>query len=175
MDYIPQKILSIPISGLNLRGNTLRAEVGESETLLVFLRHLGCLFSRELVSDIRFKHYSAGGFLPTVFFFQAEAEKGLDFFNTYWPEARAIADPDHQFYPAFGIQRASLNQMVGPEPLACGVRATLKGNFAGKSTGDVRTMPGMFLVRGSMVLWEHKFRHIGDHPDLDSIPRMMPI
>jgi hypothetical protein len=26
-------------------------------------------------------------------------------------------------------------------------------------------MPGLFLVRGERVLWQHDFKHAGDHPD----------
>lgn len=174
MDTIPSKLLSEPISGVNLTGNTLGQEIGSSETLLVFLRHFGCLFCREMVRDIRMEHYKEGGFLPTIFFYLGKAEDGVVFFNKYWPEARAIADPEMKFYPGFGIGKASVSQLVGPEVVACGLRATLKGNFAGKTAGDIKSMPGMFIVRGSMILWQHNFRHIGDHPDLSQIPRMIP-
>ncbi len=174
MDMIPQKILSEPISGVNISGNTLRQEIGESETLLVFLRHFGCLFCREMVRDVRAEHYKPGGFLPTLFFYQGSVEDGVRFFDYYWPDARAIADPEMKFYHAFGIDRAGFGQLVGPEVVACGIRATLKGNMAGKPIGDVKTMPGMFIVKGSSVLWQHNFRHAGDHPDLTQIPRMMP-
>jgi hypothetical protein len=26
-------------------------------------------------------------------------------------------------------------------------------------------MPGAFLVQGDRVLWQHEYRHAGDHPD----------
>lgn len=62
-----------------------------------------------------------------------------------------------------------MKEIFGPEALACGLRATLKGNLAGVPVGDLWAMPGLFLVKGDSVIWRHKFRHIGDHPDFASI------
>lgn len=41
MSTIHNSVLDAPISGLNLRGATLRQQLGSGPTLLVFLRHLG--------------------------------------------------------------------------------------------------------------------------------------
>ncbi len=87
------------------------------------------------------------------------------FFRKLWPGARAVSDLDKLFYDAFGIQRGGWREMFGPTVWACGVRATAKGNFIGKKTGDPWVMPGLFLVRAGRVLWTHEFRHAGDHPD----------
>jgi hypothetical protein len=38
---ISADVLDRPINGLNLRARTLRGEIGEQTTLLVFLRHFG--------------------------------------------------------------------------------------------------------------------------------------
>jgi hypothetical protein len=38
---IPKTILETPIAGVNLNANTLRQELGETPTVLVFLRHFG--------------------------------------------------------------------------------------------------------------------------------------
>ncbi len=38
---LPQEILKAPISGLNLRADTLGEQLGSEIQLLVFLRHLG--------------------------------------------------------------------------------------------------------------------------------------
>lgn len=174
METIPNHLLAKPITGVNLRGNTLGQEIGEWETLLVFLRHFGCIFCRELVRDIRDYHYSQAGFVPVIFFYQEIPEEGVRFFNKYWSEARGISDQERDFYSTFGLGRGTVNQVVGPESMVCGIRATLKGNFMGKPTADVWEMPGMFLVKNRMIMWKHHYRHAGDHPDLSKFPRMMP-
>jgi len=53
MDAITDEILDAPVSGVNLAPGTLRAQLGERPTLLVFLRHFGGIFCREAVADLR--------------------------------------------------------------------------------------------------------------------------
>lgn len=40
MSPVPPTVLDLTIQGRNLRGDTLRAHLGGTATLLVFLRHL---------------------------------------------------------------------------------------------------------------------------------------
>ena len=101
--------------------------------------------------------------------YQGSVEDGREFFQRFWPEARAVSDTTKQFYQAFGLERASLKQMFGPEVVACGLRAAAKGSVAGTPVGDTRMMPGAFLVKDSEILWEHNYRHIADHPNFDMI------
>ncbi len=41
MKSIPQSILDTTVEGVNLATGTLRRQLGEAPTLLVFLRHFG--------------------------------------------------------------------------------------------------------------------------------------
>ena len=104
-----------------------------------------------------------------LFFYQGSAAEGEAFFSRYWPGARAVADSSGRLYRAFGLGRGGIREMLGPGVWAAGLRAVLKGNLGGRPVGDVWTMPGLFLVRGEAILWEHRFRHAGDHPDFAKI------
>lgn len=108
-----------------------------------------------------------------ILFYQGTPEEGEAFFRSTWPQARAIADNAKTYYHAFGLERGNLKQMFGPEVLACGVRAAQKGHMVGKPTGDPWQMPGMFLMQGAAVVWQHDFRHAGDQPDLEDILRVV--
>lgn len=109
---------------------------------------------------------------PAVLFvYQGEAEDGADFFARYWPGARAVADLPRTFYTAFGLERGGMRQMLNPEVAVCAVRAAQKGHGMGQPVGDVRQMPGVFLVQGGAVVWRHIARHAGDHPDWAAIPQ----
>jgi hypothetical protein len=114
---------------------------------------------------------------PIMFFYQGSVEEGEVFFRKLWPEARAVSDPEREFYNVFGIQRGGMKEMFGPEVWACGARAAQKGHFIGKPVGDPWVMPGLFLAHGERILWQHEFRHAGDHPDFlkiaDSIPMLL--
>jgi hypothetical protein len=101
-------------------------------------------------------------------------EEGLAFFDRFWPEARAVSDPEKFFYQAFALNQGSLRQMLGPSVWKKGLEASRKGNTIGMPIGDVRQMPGAFVVRKEAVLWQHDYRHTGDHPDFTKIPDMLP-
>jgi hypothetical protein len=173
MRKLPSELLDSPVTGLNLAGATLRDQLNpDGQTLLVFLRHFGCLFCREMVADLRDLSRAIPDYPPIVFFYQGTPEEGAAFMRKLWAEARAIADLPKRFYNAFGLERGSLGQMFGAPVWACGLRAALKGHFIGKPVGDPWTMPGLFLVEQETITWQHDFKHAGDHPDWRAIPSL---
>lgn len=169
MKSFDAEIRALPVDGLNLRGDNLGEHVGDEPHLLVFLRHFGCVFCRELIEDLRRIAAERPDFPRTVFFTLSGPERTREFFAERWPEAAAVADPERVFYDRMGPGRGNLVQLFGPKVWAASRRATKKGHQLGKPEGDVRQMPGMYLVRGSSILWEHDFEHAGDQPDLDRI------
>ncbi len=169
MERIQAEVLDRFVSGVNLMPGSLRAQLGDRRTLLVFLRHFGCVFCRETVAELR-EAAEAPGYPAVLFFFQGSVAEGRAFLRRYWPEARAVADAELSFYEAFGVARGSMLQMFGPGVVGAGMRAKRKGHSNGPRSGDIYRMPGAFLVEGDLVLWEHRYRHAGDHPDFGSIP-----
>ena len=122
------------------------------------------MFCRETVQDVRGASEERT-FPPVLFFFQGSVEEGASFFERYWPEARAVSDPEKFFYGAFGIGRGRIGQLLGPRVIAAGFRAAFKGNWIGRPVGDPRVMPGLLLVENDRIVWRHDFEHAGDHPD----------
>jgi hypothetical protein len=173
MRKLPAELLDAPVEGLNLAGATLRDQLNsEGQTLLVFLRHFGCIFCREMVGDLRRISRLTPDYPPILFFYQGTVEEGAAFMRKLWAEARAIADLPKRFYNAFGLERGGIGQMFGAQVWACGVRAASKGHFIGRPVGDPWTMPGLFLVEQDTITWQHDFKHAGDHPDWRIIPRV---
>ncbi|MEM1126406.1 MAG: peroxiredoxin-like family protein [Bacteroidota bacterium] len=173
MPPVPASVLDHPVEGVNLTPGTLRDQLGETPTLLVFLRHFGCIFCREMVGDLRKASTQQAAYPPVLFVYQGTPEQGRAFFEGLWPEARAIADLPRVLYDAFGLERGSVGQMFGPVVWACGVRAAAKGHFIGAPVGDPWVMPGLFLVEGPTVRWHHDFAHAGDHPAFDTLPERL--
>lgn len=162
--------LGLPVAGRNLRPGTLRDQLGPDPVMLVFLRHLGCLFCREVVRDVR-RRAEVDAVPRTVFVHQGEVAEGDAFFGRLWPEAAAISDPGGVLYRAFGVERGNLGQMFGPSSFACALRAAAKGNGVGRKVGDAWTLPAVVLIaEDGVVLWEHHGRHAGDHDVWDRIP-----
>lgn len=129
------------------------------------------MFCRESVRDLRQISAEDPTFPPILFVHLGTPEDGERFFSERFPEARAVADPQHTLHPAFGLEHASFSQLFGPLVWAAGARALSGGTGLGLPVGDPFMMPGVFLVRGDEIVWQHDFRHAGDQPDFASVPR----
>ena len=172
MARISEASLSRVVSGVNLMPGTLADQIGDSETLLVFLRHFGCIFCREMVADIRAAKESDPDYPKVLFFFQGTPTEGRAFLRRDWPDVRAIADAEQSFYEDFGVNQGSFLQIFGPRALLSTSRARAKGHSPGERSGDILRMPGLFWVRGAEILWAHRFRHQADHPDFKQLPAL---
>ncbi len=170
MRSIPADVLDTSVRGVNLMPGSLRDQLGEETTLLVFLRYFGCGFCREMIAELRGIREGAADFPPVLFFFQGSPMEGRAFLRRYWPTVRAVSDPELEIYEAFGIGRGSLRELFGPGVWSARRRARAGGHRNGDRSGDLWRMPGVFLVRNDAVLWAHDFEHVGDLPDFASIP-----
>jgi len=165
-------LLAMPVTGVNLTPGRLREQLADDPMLLVFLRHLGCLFCRETVADLRAGTERSPAFPPVLFFTQSTPVELRAFLRRDWPNARAVSDPERRFYAAFGIERMSPFDLLRPSLWAAERRARDKGIEGGERSGDIWRMPGVFLARKGELLWSHEFRHAGDRPDWDRIPAL---
>ncbi len=104
-----------------------------------------------------------------LFVHQGDPADAEPFFARHWPEVRAIEDQSLVLYRGFGLGRGHIAEMFGPRALASGLRAALRGHRFGRPSGDVRVMPGAFLVEGDRVRFAHRAEHVGDHPSLDAV------
>ncbi len=109
------------------------------------------------------------GYPGVLFFHQASAAAAEEFFESFWPEARAVSDPNKRFYQAFQVETASLRQIFGPSVWLKALLAARKGNRIRRTVGDPWDMPGLFLVRNGRILWTWRFKHVGDHPDFSQL------
>jgi hypothetical protein len=173
VERIPDELLTRYVNGVNLMPGTLRDQLGAAPTLLVFLRHFGCPFCKETLAGLRDATLKIAGYPPVVFFYQGSPTEGRAFLRRYWPEARAVADPEAVFYEGMGIGRAGIMQLFHPGIVPALLRARANGHLDGEgSGGDSRRMPGLFVARGAEIVWSHRARHQADHPEFAHIPRL---
>lgn len=163
-------VLNAPVAGRNLRPGTLRDQLGPRPTLLVFLRHFGCPFTREWLADLVTDPASGSGRsidpADLLFIHHGTAEQGDAYFARFAPDARAVADPDQRLYRAFGLPRAPKTQLLDPRVWACGLRSTVKGFWGGGPIGDPFALPGLLLLDGDQVTWRFDPKHMGERPAL---------
>ncbi len=168
---IPQEILDLPAEGVNLAPGTVQDQLGPGKTLLVFLRHTGCLFCSETVAQVRKVVEDDPSYPPVLYIYPGNKPDGEAFFAEADPKARALADLPRTLFAAFKLGKARISQLISPGAIACGFRAMKGGHKQTKPTGDPWQMSGTFLVEDGRILWEHRPRHVGDNPDFAAIPK----
>ncbi len=168
---IPEALLEAPVFGINLKADTLQGNLDPEGTLLVFLRHFGCMFCREMVADLRHHSAAEGERERILFFYQGTVPEGREFFGKHWSSARAIADRPLKFYEGFGVPKASLAEAFSPAVWRSGMKTWSRGHRPGLPHGSVRQMPGLMWVQAGRIVWRHDFEHAGDHPNLGKMPR----
>jgi peroxiredoxin len=148
-------------------GGTLVSLSAEGPQFVVFLRHFGCTFCREMVAELasqRSEIEAAGSRL--AFIHLGTEEKAKKFFAYYkLDDVPRFSDPEARLYQAFGLVRAELRQYLNFESLYRTLIAWSHGHFVGQPAGDVKRMPGVFLLQNSEI--RKSFRHdlVSDRPD----------
>ena len=125
-----------------------------------------------MVKRLRAARAADPSFPRVLLVHQGTIEDGERFFTKHGAEAAAIADSTGSLYDAFEIERARWSQLFGLGVLLRGAKAALGGHGVGKPVGDVRRMPGAFLVDADLVVWAQDPAHVGDHPNLAAVHAM---
>ncbi len=145
--------------------------------LLVFLRHLGCTFCRETLSDLSARRYtieSTGTQLVLVH--MGTEEQAAELFANYrLDDVPRISDPECRLYRAFGLGKGSFCQLFGAKVWWRAMGAgLLSGHGIGRLIGDGFQMPGVFLISQGHVVGGFRHETIADRPDYESIARSVP-
>ena len=155
-------------------GKTL-AEASESKLLaLVFLRHFGCTFTRQILrglEGIQLEARTHGAELVLVHMLQSGKE------TRYLGERSGvarIADPRCELYRAFGLGKGGFLELFGPRVWWRGAVAIFKGCGVGHLAGDGLQMPGAFLFRDGRIISSQPAHSAADLPDLAGLFKTLP-
>ena len=76
-----------------------------------------------------------------------------------------IADPEKRLFEAFLLKQASAAALLSAKMLIRGVTAMAKGHGIGVPQGDVRQLPGVFIINtDGRILFSHHAAGPADHP-----------
>ena len=147
-------------------GETL-AEASSQQTLaLVFLRHFGCTFTRQILRHLQDLQQEADRHNARLVLVHM-LQKGRE---THYLGQRSgvarIADPMCELYRAFGLGKGGFLELFGPRVWLRGAVSVFKGCGVGHLAGDGLQMPGAFLLRDSAVISRQPARTASDLPDL---------
>ena len=86
-----------------------------------------------------------------------------------------VCDPDQRIYRAFDIGRMQPWEFFSPVVALKGVSAMAQGHLLGLPQGDVRQLPGVFVIdTGGSIVFRHYSKDPSDHPPPDVILEALP-
>jgi len=149
-------------------GESLLDASKEQTLAVVFLRHFGCTFTRQLMRGLREMHSRSneeGARLVLVHML----EEGDELPYVKEDGVARIADPWCDLYRAFGLGKGGFWEFFGPQVIFRGAIAFFKGCGAGLIRGDGLQMPGAFLVRDGKIVQSYVARNAADLPGVDGL------
>jgi len=147
-------------------GLTLDEASRQAPVALVFLRHFGCTFTRQLLrglEDLKRDADAHGARLVLVHMLQDGEER------RYLGEGSgvaSIADPACELYRSFGLTNGGLRELFGLRVWWLGMRAIVQGCGVGKLAGNGLQMPGAFVFHRGEIVAAQRARSAADLPDL---------
>jgi hypothetical protein len=141
----------------------------EKPLVLVFLRHFGCTFTRQILrglQDLEQQAKQHNASLVLVHMLQSGEE--IDYLGRNSDIAR-IADPRCELYRAFGLGKGGFIELFGPQVWWRGAIAIFKGCGVGHLAGDGLQMPGAFVFHHGKVIASQPAQSAADLPNLEAL------
>jgi thiol-disulfide isomerase/thioredoxin len=141
-----------------------------SPVLLVFLRHFGCAFCRQAISDIsELKGELDRRGVRPVFVHLGPPELAKVYFEYYGiGDVERVSDPEARIYrhPVFQLGRKHpLWQLVTPKVWWGWLKGAIFKHGIGKIEGDGHQMPGIFFLKGPKIVRRFIYKTVADEPD----------
>jgi AhpC/TSA family len=141
-----------------------------SPVLLIFLRHFGCSFCRQAISDIAgLKEELAQRGVRPVFVHLGTPERAKPFFEYYGiGSVERVSDPEARVYqdPVFTISRIHpALTLFQPAVWAGWLKGTIFKHGIGAIREDGQQMQAIFFLKGPKIVREFRYKTIADEPD----------
>jgi hypothetical protein len=168
----------------NILKNKLKTQSGielvtlsnEKPVLLVIMRHFGCTFCRETVSDIsKIEKSILDKGLTPVFVHMSDPNFGDEFFAKYFDKTvHHISDPSRSIYRSLGLYRGNIYQLFGPMTWIRGLYlGIIKGHGIGEIEGDSILLSGYFILDKGQITFSYKSESASEKFELNKIPNLV--
>jgi hypothetical protein len=158
-------------------GKDLAELSANSPILLVFLRHFGCTFCREALSDISKIRTEATTFgnIQIVLVHMSDDLTADQYLLKYgMADVPHVSDTDMSLYDYFGLDKGNFWQLHGLKVWLRGLKAGLidgHGLTLDNKLGDYAQMPGVFVIYEQQIKAKFIHRSAADRPDYLKIVR----
>ncbi len=164
MELIDDRILHRDI--ITSEGNDLHTYSFEKPVVLVFLRHFGCNFCREALSNIsKIQDTIIDEGFRIIYVHMSDDQTA----NTYFKKFKIknpeyISDPSLSLYQHFGLTNGDFNQLFGFKNWSSGFSTILK-HGANLRLSDGLQMPGVFIIFEGEIKSKFVHKIVSDQPD----------
>ncbi|MFZ5784857.1 MAG: AhpC/TSA family protein [Acidobacteriota bacterium] len=101
-----------------------------------------------------------------AFVHMGTAEQGERFLSSFGlGGVPHVPDPEREVYRAFGLGTAGAGAVFAPSVFVRAASALIAGHGAGVPVGDVRQMPGAFVLARGRVVSAFRHQTVADRPD----------
>jgi peroxiredoxin len=146
----------------------------ERPAVLVFVRHFGCVFCRQMAVDIhRVRHGFEEADVELAVIGHGSPEHAADFRRQQNVDLPLLVDPDRRVYELAGAKVATLQELIGPRQILRGLRATImsrlrQGSIAvhqGRILGHAAQLGGVLVIApDGTVRYAYLSEESGDNP-----------
>jgi AhpC/TSA family len=151
-------------------GASLLELVEASPVLLIFLRHFGCSFCRQAISDVaELREELVRRGVRPVFVHLGTPERAKPFFEYYGiGDVERVSDPEARIYrsPMFLLPRINpFLTLLQPAVWAGWLKGAIFKHGIGAIKEDGEQMQGLFFLKGPKIVRQFRYRTIADEPD----------
>jgi hypothetical protein len=141
----------------------------ETPLVMVFLRHFGCTFTRQILRGLQDLEQQAKQHNATlVLVHMLQSGQEIDYLGQNSNVVR-IADPRCELYRAFGLGKGGFFELFGPQVWWRGAIAIFKGCGVGHLAGDGLQMPGAFVFHQGKIIASQPAQSAADLPNLEAL------
>ncbi len=156
-------------------GETLLEASGERPLVLVFLRHFGCTFTRQILRGLQdLEQQAASNNSRLILVHMLRSGEEIDYLG-HNSDVPRIADPRCELYRSFGLGKGGFLELFGPHVWWRGAISVFKGCGVGHLAGDGLQMPGAFVFHQGKIIHSQPARSAADLPDLAALFNRAPV
>ena len=144
----------------------------ENKVLLIFLRHFGCTFCRETMTELsKVKRELEFDGVSIVIVHMLDSEPAQEILDVYGLDnVQHVSDKEKILYRKYGLRKSGLRSMFGVKNWwRAFVAGIVKGHLIGKPAGDPWQMPGVFFIAKNQIMNKFEYRYVSDRPDFKTL------
>lgn len=138
----------------------------EKKTIMIFLRHFGCIFCKNMLSDLaRAQNELTRRGFQIIVVHQSDLSVSKEFFNSFGlKDFLEISDPYRSVYQIFEINQVKLSELFHPRAFLSAWQSYQEGHRNGPVDGSVWQMPGLLILFEGKIQKRFEFDHVGRLP-----------